>query len=452
MMNGSHRLLVSTLVLLGLSPAAARAQDSQYWTQQYGPVAELLGGVVVGSTRDLSATFYNPGALSLTKDPSLLASVQSFESTAIKATSVAPVIDFQDSNVRPAPSLFAFALPRSWTGSSTVAISSLTRQDFDLRMDNWQVTPTGSGGAEALFDQSLTENWFGLSWGHKAGERLGVGVTTYVVYRGQRTRKEVSGEGAVSPSQGGSGLLVEDFDFAELSPAVEGGGGDAAREVGSRPHGDDLERAPVRERRGVLRHLVDQRRLDERLDRERGRPAPGRARVALRFSLVGRRGRGLSTRGRTPSTRRVEWFDKVGGFDVLDTSSLRPAPARPRGSSSASTSRRKSVVNFGFGYERRVSDRFSCYGAFTTDFTYADKGDAGTNALSTWDIYHVTAGTSLMVGQVKLTMGAAYAFGSDSRAISTLVVPPGGQPVPRQAPLDVKFSRLRVLVGFDFGK
>jgi hypothetical protein len=47
---------VLPILLLGLCPGAARAQDSQYWTLQYGPVAELLGGVVVGSSRDLSAT------------------------------------------------------------------------------------------------------------------------------------------------------------------------------------------------------------------------------------------------------------------------------------------------------------------------------------------------------------------------------------------------------------
>ena len=67
------------LLALVLAPASTRAQDSQYWNLQYGPVAELLGGVVVGSTRDLSATFYNPGALALTKNPSLVASVSSFE-------------------------------------------------------------------------------------------------------------------------------------------------------------------------------------------------------------------------------------------------------------------------------------------------------------------------------------------------------------------------------------
>jgi len=110
-------------------------------------VAELLGGVVVGSSRDLSATFYNPGALALTKDPSLLASVESFEATRLKASTGASTLDFSDTSVRPSPTLFAFALPRSLTGNHTWAISSLTRQDLDLRVDNWQVAPSRQGGA-----------------------------------------------------------------------------------------------------------------------------------------------------------------------------------------------------------------------------------------------------------------------------------------------------------------
>ena len=60
--------------------------------------------------------------------------------------------------------------------------------------------------------------------------------------------------------------------------------------------------------------------------------------------------------------------------------------------------------------------------------------------------------TSLVVGSVKVTMGAAYAFGSDPRSISVIAVPPGGPPAPAQTNLDVKFSRFNMLVGFDFGR
>ena len=111
-----------------------------------------------------------------------------------------------------------------------------------------------------------------------------------------------------------------------------------------------------------------------------------------------------------------------------------------------------SVVNFGAGFQRKVSERFSYYAAFTTDFTFADEDDSAANSLSTWDIYHVTAGASLIVGDVKLTMGGAYSFGSDEREINTITVPPGTLPILTESTFDVNYSRVRVLIGFDFGR
>jgi hypothetical protein len=35
---------------------AAAAQDADYWTLQYGPVGQLLGGQVIADSRSLSAT------------------------------------------------------------------------------------------------------------------------------------------------------------------------------------------------------------------------------------------------------------------------------------------------------------------------------------------------------------------------------------------------------------
>jgi hypothetical protein len=147
----------------------------------------------------------------------------------------------------------------------------------------------------------------------------------------------------------------------------------------------------------------------------------------------------------------AEWFGAVSGFDVVDSAPFADSPAA-LGLRNRLHHQARSLVNFGVGYERKLTERTSLYGAFTTDFTFADKGDSATSSLSTWDIYHVTAGASLMVGDVKLTMGAAYAFGSDSRPIDTLSLPPDGVPLLTETPLDVRFSRVRVLVGFDFGR
>jgi hypothetical protein len=79
------RRLVLSSALAGLSLLATRvaAQDAQYWDIQYGPVGQLLGGQVVGSARDLSATFYNPGGLAFGEEVDFLLSVQAFRRQSI---------------------------------------------------------------------------------------------------------------------------------------------------------------------------------------------------------------------------------------------------------------------------------------------------------------------------------------------------------------------------------
>lgn len=444
--NAVPRIL--PVAFLCLLPVTASGQDSQYWTRQYGPVAELLGGVVVASSRDLSATYYNPGALALAKDPSVLASVESFEATRVVAEAVPPLLDFSDLEIGPTPSLFALALPRRVSGSHTWVFSSLTRQDFDIRLDNWL---TGEqAGAEALLDQNLTENWFGLSWAHPAGKRVGVGLTTYVAYRGQRTRRELSGETAASPDAAGAVLLVEDFDYSHyrllwkggvavaldawdlgLSVTTPGvgllGGGNASYTVSA--IGGDLGS-------GAAEATVRVRR-EEDLDSRYKSPWSVAAGAAWR-------------RGASTFHVSAEWFGTVNPFEVLDTSPFAGDTAAIR-LVGRLQHHAGSVVNVGFGFQRNVNERFSYYAAFTTDRTFAEKGAAAANSLSTWDVYHLTAGTSLRVRQVKFTLGVAYASGRDERPATVIVVPPGGPPAVGETPVDIGFRRLKVLIGFDFG-
>jgi hypothetical protein len=435
---------VLVLVLGCAVPAAA--QDSQYWNLQYGPVAELLGGVVVGSSRDLSATFYNPGALSLAKNPSLVASVNSFEAVRIKAETRAPDVELEDTRVRPSPSLFAIALPRSWTGSHTIAISALTRQDLDLTLDDWFTTAGNGVSGEALFRQDMTESWFGLTWAHPVGRRFGVGVTSYVAYRGQSTRRELSG--ASVAGGGASALLIDDFDYSHYRLVWKGG-------VAHQRENWDLGLTVTTKSVGLFGSgSASQTRsvVGPGASQPSAVAAQHEEDLASRYESPWSVAVGAAHR-RGPNTfhAAAEWFGSVDPYDVLDAA---PFSGNPAADSLVKRLQQqaKSVVNFGAGYERRVNERFSWYGAFTTDFTYADRDNQGENALSTWNIFHVTAGTSLTLADgPKLTLGAAYAFGGDTRQITVIDVTQGGPPVVTSAPADTQFGRLRVLFGFDFG-
>jgi hypothetical protein len=147
----------------------------------------------------------------------------------------------------------------------------------------------------------------------------------------------------------------------------------------------------------------------------------------------------------------VEWFDKVDGFDVLDTS---PFAAQPdaAGLLKRLHQQAKSIVNFGFGYQRKVSDGFSYYGAFTTDFTFANKDDFATN--SSLHLGHLPSdGRGVLPGgDREVDHGRRLFLRERSPLDHDPRRPSGGRPGAHDHPLDVSYSRFRVLVGFDFGR
>ena len=119
-------MLSTRLVRRLLVPAVPiAAQDAQYWDIQYGPVGQLLHGQVVGSTRDLSATYYNPGGLSLGEDPDFLLSVQAFKRQNVTTTPVdgGEFLDVSDTEWGNFPGFVAFAFPESWLGSGRASPS-----------------------------------------------------------------------------------------------------------------------------------------------------------------------------------------------------------------------------------------------------------------------------------------------------------------------------------------
>ena len=73
------KIIFASIIVILTFFIDAKAQDANYWTHQYGSRSTLLGGAVIGSVLDLSATYYNPGALSLIDEPDVLLAAKVFE-------------------------------------------------------------------------------------------------------------------------------------------------------------------------------------------------------------------------------------------------------------------------------------------------------------------------------------------------------------------------------------
>jgi hypothetical protein len=291
--------LAGFVAFLALATSVS-AQDAHYWDIQYGPVGQLLGGQVVGSSRDLSATYYNPGGLILGEDPDFLLSVNAFkrQNLTTKPVSGGPFLSVSDTEWGTFPGFFGAAFPESWLGDRTrVAFSLLTRQQSIQRIDQRFVgnEPTTGAryGVETLYDQRMYETWGGLTFSRRLGESWGLGGTLYGVYRSQRTRSEQNLQLTGPTGNGLSALVVNDFDYDHLAGAREGRPGMGGRHVPLRGRRDDAERRALRRRKPRLHALGDghrlrRRRTDGQRPLQRSRRGP---RLGVRV-VLGVRGRG----------------------------------------------------------------------------------------------------------------------------------------------------------------
>ena len=134
-MTNTIRTVCAVLSMVWLCTSAAAAQDSHYWTSQFGNRARLLGGAVFGSADDLSSVYYNPGALALVDESELLIAGNVFEVTNIKAKDILGSSDASHWDARLSPSLFAGEFGSKEKGDDRMAYSFLTRASGKLRVD-----------------------------------------------------------------------------------------------------------------------------------------------------------------------------------------------------------------------------------------------------------------------------------------------------------------------------
>ena len=446
----TSRAALAVLALLTLAHPA-RAQDAHYWSIQYGPVGQLVGGQLIGGASDLSATYYNPGALALRNESSYLLSTESFQ---WEALSVHPapglaVFDASSSRFGAAPSLLAGILPR-WLGQDThLAWSFLTRQKLDVRIGQRVSDPlpgATNSAAESYFDQYASEMWGGLTASRALSDSVGLGLTWYGVYRGQRLRSELSLQG-VEGARSLAALGISDFEYSHYRTLAKLGLSWQTRVwkaglsittpslavLGSGKAAYTLSVTGVDAGRdGVVDDPLLVAETAEDL------PADYRSSWAV--------GAGASRMfGHTRLYASAEWYAPVDRFTVI---------AVPAGWATARSLSQEleSVVNAGFGVEHVVSEDVSVYGAFHTDFSASEGGARANISVSDWDLYHLSGGMSFRVHDNHFTVGASWATGRKTRTLDTPIPPDTVPGAGLGAEVDIHYSKLTFLLGFVFGR
>jgi hypothetical protein len=416
----------ATITLLLLArPGPASAQDTHYWTQQFGN-GMLLGGVGVARSIDLSCIYYNPGALSLISGEAKLAGTESFERLSMSIEDRRGKLDLSDSDLGRAPGFVAGSTGQSGeSAGSRLAYFTLKRHDFDFNVQEARagtlIGAIDDLGGEVFIDQQLTDRWFGVTWSRRLNPKTGLGITSVLARRSQGRRSQGILEGVDSGGQGGAALLVDNFDFthyrllwkvglaydnsplslgvALTTPSI-GLFGDADSDLNRSIIGLDVDGD------GQDDSQLAADTLDE-VDSDFESPVSVALGAAYSFA-------------RTTVHVAAEWYAKVDRFDVIDPQVY---TSQSSGESLAHelTHELDSVINIGGAVEHRVSDRVSAYGSFTTDFTGEVPTSQRDVSFSNWDLYHITGGSVVQIGRSAITLGLGYSFGSENQREALLL-------------------------------
>jgi hypothetical protein len=405
---------------LALAPFA-RPQDSHYWTSQYGTRATLLGGAVIGSVLDLSGTYYNPGGMSLIKDPQTLMAAKVIQYPHVSLVgSDRESVPFNSASLAPAPSLIAGTFKLRGLSKHWFGYSYLSRQDVKLGVSvsstgTRDILPDAPGtekyATQFRLEEKMSEPWFGLTWSYKVRKNIGVGISQYIAVRTHRASIQTLVEALTSENRVAMALgarqyyyqnirilwkigLAVDFKWATMgltltTPGLTLSGTGStgvnstvvALDMDGDGGGDDFMAADYRDRQ----------------------PAAFRS----PFSLAA---------GMTLKIQKVrvywsaEWFAPISPYTVVDAAEFAAQTAGEMLSTDV-TQELAAVLNTGVGFEWVYSPRFKGYASFSTDDSAKKPGTATNISLTDWDIHHIITGAEIAIKNSAVTFGLGYSFG-----------------------------------------
>ena len=452
-----NKLIISFFIFLFTIPVMS--QDSHYWNIQYGTRSTLLGGAVIGSVSDLSATYYNPGAVALFKDANFILSARVYQLETITVEDGAGVgTDLDFSTIVPSPSFIAFDFKFDFLGKARLALSILTRQKMDFEfqtrlIDSLDIIESSPGKENFAGGISLrrefNEVWGGITYSSKLNEVIGFGLTWYLAYRSQTSSNQTVVQ--VLPSEGdiASYTDFQSYKYNNMRSLLKFGIGmnlqpltlgatvttPSINITGSGSVGTHFFLNGIdRDGDGNNDNEFDSNFQDE---------------IASEYKSSWAVGFGGGYRvGKFKFHASAEWYDAISNFFVLDTE-----PFVSQGSGETLTNdlthELKSVTNYGFGVDFFSSESLILSGSFVTDFS-ARIPETETNlTVSTWDIYHISGGTTFKVGNSDLTLGLEYAFGSKEIDQQIDITDPVGDEdadIVKQSTVTVR--RIKLLIGF----
>jgi hypothetical protein len=453
-----RRILLTVLIALVI-PAISSAQDTNYWDTQYGTKGQMLGGMVVGYPSDLSATFYNPGWIALDVDGTFLLTTEAVEYYSIKLyDALGDGIDIDSNTVETSPSYlagrFTTDLARTWSW----AYSYLQRVKFNLNPRGVQFDPSmlpPAEGAwfsgEALRQAKTNEYWYGVSAARKIKKKVALGISPYVVYRSTDSRTQSAAQSVQSDGAFAQTYLADQYKFwnarllAKIGLAfdhdvVKMGLTLTTPSLGILGSGETMNQFTLSgadlDNDGTIEPPNNANNYQEGLSTNWKSP------LSIAFGATWKPGStGIHT--------TMEWFNSVSVRNAMD-----PEPFIDQTTGGTVTTTiayaASQVFNYGIGVEHDFNDDFAAYLAFRSDYTSAPDDGSNDLALSSWNLWHISGGTSFQFLNMEFNTGIQYSWGASDSARFINFNPEEGEALLTDPGIfKMSYSRIKVLIGFN---
>jgi long-subunit fatty acid transport protein len=453
----------------------AVAQDTHYWTHQFGTRSALLGGAVVGGTRDNSMIYYNPAAVAFidSNSFSINANVYQVENTQIKniLTEQEAFKSFQLTSVPLLTSgQFKVKTPRlrlSYGIFSPVAFQFRGQARIE---GAYAVVPDGESpgqetfvGDENLFTR-LRELTVALGISYKLSEWWSVGLTNLIDVRSHHFNRALFSRYYLNDSDatGVSTSFTQSFNYYNVRYMPKFGiafrgkpwswgatfTAPGIRMLGTGAVGVDILASNVKDGGAGRSNVVANGRQTKLKSYFK---SPYSVAMGVHFQ-----------QGKTGISFSTQYFGKQEIYNIIKADKapfVRPASVNNLINSAEMLSVKtaaRPVLNLALGVEQQLSEHLSLNASIRNNQSYYDaqllNQDGIKPDISTWDIYHLTGGVTMLKERSSMSLGLTFGFGQDKNRSEQFLPQPSESAFFRN-PVTVTqatYKSLGILVGYNY--
>jgi len=409
--------------------------------QHAGPRSSILGGAVVGGTRDNSAIFYNPGAMGFIENRHLSISATGYQFDQIYIKNGAgPGLDLQSRTLQAMPLIISGIVRHEKFPRHSLGYCLITKDQFNIKLAARHeetlnvLNDLYSPGLEEYigqytFKSSVYEMLTGWAYSYKISEKFSVGLGNYGSYRSYKADTYIATRALPVTTQSQLTTRIATFDEMKSIELKNirtvfkiGLAADFNRlKLGvtvTSPSINVFGWATVAEDFTV--NDIDVLGIGTRIsfvasDRQDGLHSQYRTPLSVAAG-------GQYRIGKTICSLTAEWFDIVSAYNMVTPEEK--DLVKPTGFIKISSAEflrieeyKKSVFNIALGIEQEFNSKYVLGGSFRTNrsFTLRDSlSDVRVN-FTDWNINHVVLGLTKKKEKLDISIGLAYAFGRKNR-------------------------------------